>query len=382
MTADCEAIVVGLGIAGASALHALARRGVACVGLEAREAGHGQGSSHGHSRITRTAVGEGAAYVPLVQRSEAIWRDLAAKGHDLRRDTGVLYLQEPGAGARMHGSDGFLSLTAGVGAEAGVALERLDAAAIRARWPMFLVPDGTTALFEAGAGVLRPEACVAALLAEAAALGAVVQHETPVLGVARGGGKVVVETAAGRYRADRVILAMGAWTPGGVGDRFAEHMQVLAQVQYWFRADPVWQASPAYIWFHGAGAEDNFYGFPMLEPGVIKVATEQYGVTCDPDTVDREVPAGAAEEMFRRHVEGRLAGVSGECVEAMTCLYTHNADPAAPGRFRVGPHPSVDGVTVISACSGHGFKHAAGLGEAVVGDLFGDAPFCDLGVFA
>jgi glycine/D-amino acid oxidase-like deaminating enzyme len=158
-------------------------------------------------------------------------------------------------------------------------------------------------------------------------------------------------------------------------------MQVLPQVQYWFRAEPMWQAAPAYIWFHGAGAEDSFYGFPMLEPGVVKVATEQYGAVCDPDAVDRQLSEGAAA-MYGRHVAGRLAGVSGDCAEAMTCLYTHNADPVAPGRFRVGPHPSVAGVTVISACSGHGFKHAAGLGEAVVGRLFGEAGFCDLEAFA
>jgi sarcosine oxidase len=237
-------------------------------------------------------------------------------------------------------------------------------------------------LFEPGAGVLRPEACVAALLAEAATLGAEVRHEAPVLAVARAGSKVVVETAAGQYRAPRVIMATGAWTPGWVGGRFAEDMQVLAQVQYWFRAEPLWEKAPAYIWFHGAGAEDSFYGFPMLEPGIIKVATEQYGATCDPDTVDRQVPVGAAEAMFRRHAEGRLAAVSADCAEAMTCLYTHNVDPVAPGRFRVGPHPAVEGVTVISACSGHGFKHAAGLGEAVVGGLFGEAPFCDLEAFA
>ncbi len=213
-------------------------------------------------------------------------------------------------------------------------------------------------------------------------MGAVVQHETPVLAVAREGGKVVVETAAGRYRADRVIMATGAWTPAWVGGRFADaHAGAGAGAILVSRRAGMAGGAGLYLvpW---RGAEDSFYGFPMLEPGVVKVATEQYGVTCDPDSVDRQVAAGAAEAMFRRHVAGRLAGVTADCVEAMTCLYTHNADPAAPGRFRVGPHPSVDGVTVISACSGHGFKHAAGLGEAVVGDLFGEAQFCDLGGFA
>ena len=35
------------------------------------------------------------------------------------------------------------------------------------------------------------------------------------------------------------------------------------------------------------------------------------------------------------------------------------------GRFIVDAHPAMDRVTVISACSGHGFKHSAAIGEAV-----------------
>ena len=51
------------------------------------------------------------------------------------------------------------------------------------------------------------------------------------------------------------------------------------------------------------------------------------------------------------------------------------------GRFLVGPHPRVPGVTVVSACSGHGFKHSAGLGEAIAAEVLGETPFCDLGPF-
>jgi glycine/D-amino acid oxidase-like deaminating enzyme len=44
-----------------------------------------------------------------------------------------------------------------------------------------------------------------------------------------------------------------------------------------------------------------------------------------------------------------------------TCLYTATPDC----HFRIIDHPDVRGATVVSACSGHGFKHAAALGEAV-----------------
>jgi len=39
-------------------------------------------------------------------------------------------------------------------------------------------------------------------------------------------------------------------------------------------------------------------------------------------------------------------------------------------------------VTVVSACSGHGFKHSAALGEAVADTLLGRAPQVDLAPFS
>ncbi|HYC26731.1 MAG TPA: hypothetical protein VEB67_01770, partial [Nitrososphaerales archaeon] len=47
-----------------------------------------------------------------------------------------------------------------------------------------------------------------------------------------------------------------------------------------------------------------------------------------------------------------------------TCLYTNTPDL----NFAVGALPRSDGVVLVSACSGHGFKFASVMGE-VVSDL-------------
>jgi sarcosine oxidase len=52
-------------------------------------------------------------------------------------------------------------------------------------------------------------------------------------------------------------------------------------------------------------------------------------------------------------------------VRAVRCLYTVTPD----GDFAVDWHPNVEGVLVVSPCSGHGFKHSGGLGEDVAGWL-------------
>jgi sarcosine oxidase len=65
---DAEVGVVGLGAAGSSALWRLSARGVDAIGFEQFGIGHSRGSSHGDSRLFRTALCEGPEYVGLVRR--------------------------------------------------------------------------------------------------------------------------------------------------------------------------------------------------------------------------------------------------------------------------------------------------------------------------
>src|SRR5436305_13423340 len=71
----------------------LATRGVRVIGIDRFEPPHPYGSTHGDTRITRVAIGEGAEYVPLVRRSHELWREIEARaGTRLLRVTGGLGL--------------------------------------------------------------------------------------------------------------------------------------------------------------------------------------------------------------------------------------------------------------------------------------------------
>ena len=74
-----EVIVIGLGAMGSATTYQLAKSGVKVLGLDQYSPPHSFGSSHGDTRITRLAIGEGADYVPLVKRSHEIWREIEAK---------------------------------------------------------------------------------------------------------------------------------------------------------------------------------------------------------------------------------------------------------------------------------------------------------------
>lgn len=144
-------------------------------------------------------------------------------------------------------------------------------------------------------------------------------------------------------------------------------MAVTRQVLHWFPvADPAAFAPgrcPVYIWTYGDTPEEGFYGFPV-PPGTegVKIAMEQYlAVTADPDHLCRDVSPAEAAAMHRDHLATRLPGLLPRALRSVVCPYTMTPD----GDFLVARAPDNDRVLLVSACSGHGFKHSAGLGDAV-----------------
>src|SRR3954452_8648564 len=128
-----DVIVVGLGAMGSAVAQHAARLGARVLGLDRFAPPHEHGSSHGDTRITRLALGEGAAYVPFAVRSQQLWRELEAEmGEDLLQITGGVVLSAPG-GRGHHGAEDFLQTTINSARAHGVAIEELDAAGIAER---------------------------------------------------------------------------------------------------------------------------------------------------------------------------------------------------------------------------------------------------------
>lgn len=359
-----DILVLGLGAVGSATLLHAAGQGADVLGIDRFDPPHAHGSTHGESRITRLAIGEGCEYVPLVQRSHALWRELeAVSGQSLYRACGGLVLARGEGGSPMHGQASFFDNTVAVARAHAIAHELLDAREIAARWPQFGLMGDERGYFEPAAGYLRPEACVAAQLALARSRGARVHTRERLVGWRRDAHGLRVETDSARYRPGTAVLALGAWLPGLLGSA-APALRVTRQVLHWYAVDPTHDYRetrfPIFIWNWGSGLGEVFYGFPDLGGGV-KVASE-HDDDCDPDAVARTVGAQESAAMHARHVAPRLRGVSSRVLRAATCLYTQ-----APGaRFRIDRLGEA-GPIVASACSGHGFKHSAAIGEALAG---------------
>src|ERR1700733_15927652 len=127
MSENADFLVVGLGAMGSATLYQLARRGAKAIGLDRFAPPHTMGSSHGETRLTRQAVGEGRDYAPLVLNSHRIWRELEADtGETLLNDCGVLVMA-PGSGQTSHhGKPDFVARSIEVARDFGIDHEVFD----------------------------------------------------------------------------------------------------------------------------------------------------------------------------------------------------------------------------------------------------------------
>jgi sarcosine oxidase len=377
-----DVAVVGLGAAGAATLYQLARRGIRVVGIDRFSPPHVYGSTHGDTRITREAIGEGEAYTPLVQRSHAIWRELEAEtGEDLLTQCGGLIVEDAGGGAAGHHRHEFLASTIACARRYGIAHELLSAADIKHRFPQFGVDGSESAYYEPTAGFVRPERCVSAQLTVAARLGADIRRDERVLGLERSRSGVHVRTDRGVLDAERVVLAVGAWVHDFVGADRVQLFSVYRQVLNWFelRPDAIDHgpgAMPVFIW--GLKDGNAFYGFPAIDgTREIKVADEKLDSPTGADAASLDVDPDEPRAVYDSLLRTRLPGLSSRCVRAARCLYTVTPD----ANFVIDEHPDLEGVLLVSPCSGHGFKHSAGIGEAIAQRVTAGSSEVDLSPF-
>jgi sarcosine oxidase len=365
-----DVAIIGLGALGSAAACHLARLGQRVLGLERFGPAHAFGSSHGRSRIIRQAYFEHPLYVPLVQRAQALWRELEQQSQRrLLRTTGGLMIGRPDS-ALVEG-------TLRSAREHDLPHTVLTAEQASNRFPALCVPPHNVAVWESDAGILDPQACLEAHLQQARAHGAALHFDEPLVGWQADGDGVRLYTARGEYRATQLLLCAGAWLPTLV-PALALPLSIERQVMYWFTPLDAALFSPAACPIHLWQLDDGafFYGLPDTGDGV-KIALHHGGEFTHADSLRREVGDDEVEAM-RALARRLLPQADGALREASVCMYTNTPDE----HFLVDRHPEHEQVLIASACSGHGFKFSSCLGELLAQRLTGRAPDFDLSVFA
>ena len=345
-----DVVVVGMGVHGASAVEALARRGLRVIALEQFGAGHDRGSSHGETRMIRRAY-PSPVWAELVEGAYEAWESLAARvGRRLMEPTGGLFVRAPERGSALDGPDC-----------------RVLTASEAAGLPIRVASDSTV-VHDPAAGVLRAGVALEQLwrLSRSAAD---VRTDVRATRWLEHGGGVEVHTTRGVIRVDHLVLCPGPWLGTAVPE-LAEAVAVQRIVNLHVR--PVGDAAlpenlPVFSVDSPAGL---VYGIPPAPGRLLKIGLDE-GPVCDPD--GERPPPTAEEERSLLRAAAELLGVPLEIVGRTSCLYSVTEDR----RFLVGALPGRPAATVVSACSGHGFKFGPVLGEAVA-DLVTGVPRPDL----
>lgn len=359
---DSQYVVIGAGLAGAATAWQLARSGHEVTLVERTRPAAADGSSHGSARIFRYPYPE-LLYTQLVVRARAGFDELeAGSGRQLITPTGELdfgAVRNPRA-------------LAVVLAAADVEHELISAEQARTRFPQLAVD--TEALWHPGAGVIDAETTVQVLVEAASAAGAQVLAPWPVDGVTAGGSGYLVHAADGQtLNAERVVVAAGGWLPvllerlplpAGfraslppleVSQENAFHFPYADPQQTW----PTFIHEDTSILTYGlpGGRDAQFRGLKMAEFNAGRKM---------PSAVDRDgVVDPAARDRAVAYVRRYLPGVVPEPYAETTCLFTNTPTED----FVID---SVGGITIVSACSGHGAKFAPVIGELAAAAATGD----------
>lgn len=357
-----DVVVVGLGAMGSAALYQLSKRGIRAIGIDRFSSPHNRGSSHGDTRITRQAIGEGDFYTPLALRSYEIWRELELQtGLDLLTTCGGIIIASPSDHSTLHGSKDFLGETISAAKKYRISHGVFSAYDIRTRFPQFNLVEDEEGYYEPMAGFLRPENCVKANLMAARQLGAEISVHDKVVDLIPISDGIIVQAESESFFSKKVIVSVGAWI-SKILPQYASLFAVSRQVQYWFDVETSYNQFtkdkfPVFMWQRDGGLT---YGFPAIDgpKGGLKIGSEN-NITTDPDLVNREVSAKEITKMHIEKVFNAIPVIGPKCIKAVSCLYTSTPD----SHFVVDFHQEHPQIIIASPCSGHGFKHSAAIGE-------------------
>jgi sarcosine oxidase len=186
---------------------------------------------------------------------------------------------------------------------------------------------------------------------------------------------VTVRTPTVDFRANQVVVTAGAWlgtlVPG-------LPLTVRRTPMFWFAPrDPastdfdlahfpafIWHRPGADLWGHGSGT-----GFG------VKVGLADAGMTTsggDPDELDRYLHPAADFDQLSAAVESAFPGLDPRPASVIPCLVTDTPD----GQFVIGRRAGAPRIVLAGGDSGHGFKHAGGIGELLAQLTLDEQPYC------
>jgi glycine/D-amino acid oxidase-like deaminating enzyme len=351
-------LVIGGGIFGVTAALELHARACEVTLVDPGPLPHPLAESTDISKIVRCDYGADEDYTLLGERSLDGWRRWNATWRTPRfHETGVMFLT---SAPMQPGSFELASYT--LLARRGHRIERLDAAAIAARFPAYRAGRYVDGYVHREGGWAESGAAVAQLLRDAIAAGITVHGDRAIDRIVDDGalaGDTLIP-------ADAVVVCAGAWTAPLVPE-LQHALRTVGQPIFHLRpADPA-PFMPARFPVFGADiARTGYYGFPVDHNGILKIANHGTGLAQPADAPREVTPAqeSALRDMLR---DSFPALADTPIVARRLCVYCDTRD----AHFWIARHPDRPNLTVATGGSGHGFKFAPVLGELIADAVLG-----------
>lgn len=364
-----DTIVIGAGSMGLATGYELSRRGQTVLMLDPYESPHTFGSHHGETRLIRIAYAEGARYVPFVQRARELWIQLEQQMRDGSHAPEALFAQI-GVVSLFHPAAPSIQEIETCVREFGLDFERLTAHEAMQRWPGWDVPEDYVVHFDPAGGVLFSEACLRAYKHGCQQQGVVFKFGGGLTSLIFTEQQVEVTWGGESFTARHLVLAAGAGTPHILKSWFPDWMiplQPIRKVFAWYQPQNAKDgptdvySSPGFPGFCVESPDAWFYGFPDFGEGV-KVGRHDGGQPCSPETLDRTFFAGSADDQdLHQFLHAFMPAAAGPLIQGSVCMYTMTPDE----NFIIDRHPSYSNVIIAAGFSGHGFKFASAVGEAL-----------------
>ncbi|WP_375202706.1 N-methyl-L-tryptophan oxidase [Hyphococcus sp.] len=347
--------VIGAGVMGASAAYALARRGADVTIFEQFTADHDRGSSHGATRLFRTAYFEHPDYVPLLKRAAAGWRDL-------EKTSGETLLEMCGVFMAGRADATIIAGTRLAAKEHSLSLHNLSRAEAKKRFFWFdLDPDMET-LIEPEAGFIYADRARAALIKGARTHGAKLCENCPIMEWPERNAQIEIATKGEKLRFDRLVVTTGAFSEGpeSIGRHY---VKPLRKTVFWTSpGNAQLTLVNGFLPFGVQEADGRFrYGFPAVDGDGVKIGEHTGGAPLASAHDDAPEAAEEARADMEAYLKRRTPGLSNTITKQQSCLYAMSPD----GHFIIDRHPDDPRKIIAMGFSGHGFKFAPVVGEAL-----------------
>lgn len=366
-----DLIVVGLGIYGSSVVAEAGAQGLRTLGLEQFPRGHKRGSSHGRSRLFRLTAIESQGLVIRARRALDHWKSYDAETPEgILVPTGFAIIQRSGAEHRStHDVSHIVSRARTVAQRQHITHRLFSGSEFVGLYPGLDLSKHDRVFYEPEAYVIRADVALTATLNRASSHpGVELVFETPVAGLRSVIGGVEVSYGGTSSIARHVVLCTGPWRQRQLLGEDVVEARVLPQLA--LTAEMNLEAGgpqiPAFV--QVSAAEPTFYCVPPSSRlPELKFGIEQgaYAVTAP---AQLHLPPHLRETLSMLALDGMKRSVPSLSISEYVpdlCYYTTTS-----GSQHVVRRVGVGGnVTVVSSCSGHGFKYAPAVAEEIVSDL-------------